>query len=112
MADPFAGAIIAECRYEVTKHEERSAMIKLSKMEELHKYFMKQGDDTKDRQAVDDMRNQIHEKGWKIYKVRPDKSLPNNSEVARRIEESIRDGITEVELVKKNEELNKHIYQY
>lgn len=112
VADPFAGAIIAECRYENTKHEERSVMIKLCKMDELYRNIMKQGDDAKDRKAIDDMKNQIYEKGWKIYKLRPDKSLPNNSDVARRIEESIRDGITENELIKKNEELNKLVYQY
>lgn len=32
------------------------------------------------------MKNKIHEKGWHIYKLRADKSLPNNSDVARRIE--------------------------
>lgn len=47
---------------------------------------MKQGDDAKDRKAIEDLKKQVYDKGWKIYKLRPDKALPNNSEVARRIE--------------------------
>jgi hypothetical protein len=47
---------------------------------------MKEGDGDKDIKAIQDMRSKIHEKGWHIYKLRSDKSLPNNSGVARRIE--------------------------
>jgi hypothetical protein len=46
---------------------------------------MKQGDDAKDRKAISDLKNQVYDKGWKIYKLRPDKALPNNCDVARRI---------------------------
>lgn len=47
----------------------------------------------------------MYDKGWKIYKLRIDKTLPNNIEVTKKIEESIRDGIGEDELIKKNKEL-------
>jgi len=68
---------------------------------------MKQGEEEKDQQAVNELKRQIYDQCWKIYKIRQDKSLPNNYEVARKIEESIRDGISEQELIKKNNELNK-----
>lgn len=113
MADPFAGAIIAECRYEITKTDERSVMGKLYNLskDELVRNIMKQGsEDGKDLKAIETMKNQIYDKGWKIYKLRPDKALPNNTDVARRIEESIRDGIAEEELIRKNNDLNKLSY--
>ncbi len=112
MADPFAGAIIAECRYEVTKMDERSVMGKLYNLQddELVRNIFKQGSEDKDLKAIKAMKNQIYDKVWKIYKLRPDKALPNNTEVARRIEESIRDGIAEEELIRKNTELNKLSY--
>lgn len=71
---------------------------------------MKQGDETRDEEAVVSLKKQIYDKCWKIYKIRQDKSLPNNFEVARKIEESIRDGISDAEIVKKGELLNKLAY--
>ena len=62
-------------------------------IEELLRNIMKEGSAEKDKKAIADMNTKIHEKGWHIYKLRADKSLPNNTDVARRIEESIRDGI-------------------
>lgn len=100
----FAGAIIAECRYEQTKQEERNIISKIHQIdnEQLCRDIMKQGEDAKDRQAIIALKKQIYDKGWKIYKLRPDKALPNNLEVARKIEESIRDGINDQEMIKKN----------
>ena len=46
---------------------------------------MKQGDDNIDRKAIKDLKFQVYDKGWKIYKHKPDKSLPNNNEVAKKI---------------------------
>lgn len=108
-ANEFAGAIIAECRFETTKPEERAILSKLHHIDsqQLCRDIMKQGDDAKDRKAIAELKNQVYEKNWKIYKLRADKSLPNNLDVARRIEESIRDGIDDPELIKKNDKLNK-----
>ncbi len=46
---------------------------------------MKQGDDNIDKKAIKDLKLQVYDKGWKIYKIREDKSLPNNIDVAKRI---------------------------
>jgi hypothetical protein len=39
---------------------------------------MKQGDDNCDKKAISDLKLKVYDKGWKIYKIRSDKSLPNN----------------------------------
>jgi hypothetical protein len=52
----------------------------------LRRNITKEGVKEMDKKAIHDMRSKIHEKGWHIYKLRADKSLPNNSDVARRIE--------------------------
>lgn len=47
---------------------------------------MKQGDDNADKKAVKAVVSTVYDKCWKIYKIRGDKSLPNNTEVAKKIE--------------------------
>jgi hypothetical protein len=37
----------------------------------------------------------VYDKCWKIYKIRDDKALPNNLQVAEKIEQSIKDNILE-----------------
>jgi len=57
------------------------------------------------------MKKRIYDKNWKIYKVREDKQLPNNNDVVRRIEESIRDGITKANLILRAKELNEKAFR-
>lgn len=47
---------------------------------------MKQGDDSADNKAIKAVKQTVYDKCWKIYKIRGDKSLPNNIEVAKKIE--------------------------
>ena len=56
------------------------------------------------------MKKAIYDRSWKIYKVREDKGLPNNINVAEKIEQSIKDDIQEEELIKRNDELNEKVY--
>ena len=46
---------------------------------------MKQNDEERDNEAIKDVTKKIFNKNWKIYKIREDKSLPNNTEVVKRI---------------------------
>jgi hypothetical protein len=39
---------------------------------------MKQGDEDKDIKIIEGIKKKIYDKNWKIYKIREDKSLPNN----------------------------------
>ena len=57
------------------------------------------------------MKKRIYDKNWKIYKVREDKQLPNNNDVVRRIEESIRDGISRANLIIRGKELNEKAFK-
>ena len=57
------------------------------------------------------MKKRIYDKNWKIYKVREDKQLPNNNDVVRRIEESIRDGISRTNLIIRGKELNEKAFK-
>ena len=71
--------------------------------------LMKQGEEGEDYAAISDIKNKVYDKNWKIYKERADKSLPNNKDVVKRIEQSIRDGITSEDLVKRCKELNDRV---
>ena len=53
------------------------------------------------------MKKKVYNKNWRIYKFREDKQLPNNSEVVKKIEQSIRDGITKEDLMRRSKELNE-----
>ena len=72
---------------------------------ELRAELMKQSDEAKEEKAIENLKKALYDKCWKILKIRVDKSLPNNVEVTRKIEESIRDGINETELINKNRDL-------
>ena len=39
---------------------------------------MRPDDENRDRDSITKFKNRIYDKGWKIYKIRQDKSLPNN----------------------------------
>ena len=56
------------------------------------------------------MQKAIYDRSWNVYKVREDKGLPNNVNVAEKIEQSIKDNILEDELIKRNDELNEKVY--
>lgn len=64
-------------------------MIKLYKMktDQLIYDIMKQGEEQRDKQAIEEFNKQVYSygKGWKIYKIRNDKNLPNNFEVTKKI---------------------------
>jgi hypothetical protein len=59
---------------------------------------------------LDLIKKKIYDKNWKIYKIREDKSLPNNIETVKKIEDSIRDGISFEELLKKGKEINDRVF--
>ena len=56
------------------------------------------------------MTQRVSTKSWKIYKVREDKSLPNNTEVVKKIEESIKDGITMDVILKNGRDINQKAF--
>ena len=68
---------------------------------------MKQNDEERDNEAIKDVTKKIFNKNWKIYKIREDKSLPNNTEVVKRIQTSINDGITKQLILKKGRQINE-----
>ena len=78
-------------------------------IDEIRMNLMKQGEEGEDYAAISDIKNKVYDKNWKIYKERADKSLPNNKDVVKRIEQSIRDGITSEDLVKRCKELNDRV---
>jgi hypothetical protein len=67
---------------------------------------MKQGEEERDTASLRDLSKKIFDKNWHIYKIREDKSLPNNIDVVKRIEESIRDGIKAEDLLRRGKEIN------
>lgn len=52
---------------------------------------------------ISSLQKVVYDKCWKIYKIRDDKGLPNNIQVAERIEQSIKDDIQEEDIIKKND---------
>jgi hypothetical protein len=75
--------------------------------EELRSNLMKQGEEETDMKAITTIKKRIYDKSWKIYKIRRDKTLPNNVDTVKKIEDSIRDGITFEDLLKKGKEINE-----
>ena len=101
----FAGAVIAECRFDTTSSDERSVLRNLGRIpaDELKDMIMKlSNNEQRDMDAVGSFQRGIPDKGWKIYKTRDDRPLPNNADVAKRIEQSIRDNLSAGNLIKKN----------
>ena len=84
-------------------------MTQLSKepIDDLRMNLMKQGEEDRDNKILNDWKKKIYDKNWHIYKIREDKSLPNNVDVVKRIEESIRDGISKEDLVRRGEKINE-----
>lgn len=78
--------------------------------DDLRSNLMKQGDEQKDIKAIEGIKKKIYDKNWKIYKIREDKSLPNNIDTVKKIEDSIRDGISFEELLKKGKEINDKVF--
>lgn len=71
---------------------------------------MKPFDDKAETKRIETLQKAIYDRCWKIYKIRVDKGLPNNVNVAEKIEQSIKDNILEDELIKRNDEINEKIY--
>lgn len=66
-------------------------------------------EEKRDLQVLKDLKKNIYDKGWKIYKTRQDKSLPNNNEVTKKIEQSIKDDINEKWMIEKTNRLLERI---
>jgi len=47
---------------------------------------MRQYDEDKDMEAIENVRTKNFDKNWKILKIRDDKNLPNNFETVKKIE--------------------------
>lgn len=52
---------------------------------EIRSEIMKPSDEEKELDVILNLQKSLYDKCWKIYKIRMDKALPNNVEVARRI---------------------------
>ena len=72
---------------------------------------MKPGDDDRDEEAIKTFKMKIYDKSWQIYKVREDKTLPNNSDIVKKIEESIRDGISREDLLRRGQKIHDEVYK-
>ena len=90
------------------KTNERSILGEISRetADEIRQNLMKQGDEERDTEAIKAVTQRVSTKSWKIYKVREDKSLPNNTEIVKKIEESIKDGITQEVILKHGKDIN------
>ena len=73
---------------------------------------MKPGDDDRDEEAIKTFKMKIYDKSWQIYKVREDKTLPNNSDIVKKIEESIRDGISREDLLRRGQKIHDEVYKW
>lgn len=71
---------------------------------------MKQGEEERDLATLAEFSKKIYLRNWHIYKIREDKPLPNNIDVVKRIEESIRDGIKEDDLLRRGKEINENAF--
>ena len=56
------------------------------------------------------MSKRVYDKNWRIYKLREDKSMPNNSDIVKKIEASIRDNISKEYLIKCGSEVNQRAF--